>query len=100
MWAIVKGLVVWLLAALPVGVLLGLLVSTFVPENAVVDRSTAAFNGAMAGLQLAVVGGIAAAITTTVSRDMLKRVGGSECITGAAITYGVIILGLCALLLL
>lgn len=100
MRAIIKGLVVWLLASLPVGIVLGVVASAFLPADAAVDRSTAAFNGLLAGTQLALLGGIAAAVTTTVSRDTLKAAGGSEFVTGAIVTYGVIIIGLLLLLAL
>ena len=100
MRAIIKGTIVWLLASLPVGIALGVLISTFVPANAAIDRGTAAVNGALAGAQLAVLGAIAATVTTTVSRQALRRAGGSEFATGATVAYGVIIAGLAALLVL
>ena len=94
----IKALIVWLVAAVPVGIGAGALVSAFIPEDAAVDRATAAYNGLLAGLQLAALGGIAAAITTTVARRSLQRAGGSELVTGAIVAYGVIAVGLLLLL--
>ncbi len=96
---IIKGLLVWLLASLPVGMGLGALVSAYVPADAVVSRSTAAMNGVGAGAELALLGAIVAAVTTHVSRGTLQRAGGSEFVTGAVITYGLIVIGLLVLLI-
>ena len=89
-----KRLALWLLLSLPLGVGLGAAFSAYVPDDAALDRGTAAVNGALAGLGLALIGAAAAAATTTVTRALLERVGGSELLTGAVISYGLIIVGL------
>ena len=92
--AFVKRLARWLALSVPVGIGAGAAFSAFVPADAGLDRGTSAVNGALAGFGLALVGAFAAAATTAATRDMLQRAGGSELLTGAIISYGVIAAGL------
>lgn len=92
-----KRLALWLLLSLPLGVGLGAAFSAYVPGDAALSRGTAAVNGALAGLGLALIGATAAAATTTATRELLERAGGSELLTGAVISYGLIVVGLALL---
>ncbi|MEE8518867.1 MAG: hypothetical protein V3S98_07060 [Dehalococcoidia bacterium] len=92
--AFIKRLVIWLFLSMPVGIVIGGAFSAFVPEDAAVDRRTSVVNGARAGAGLALIGAWVAAGTTAITRGTLKRVGGSEFMTGAIISYGVVIAGL------
>ncbi len=92
--AFIKRLAIWLLLTLPVGVAAGALFSAFVPEDADLDRFTSAVNGAWVGAGLASIGAWSAAATTTVMRGTLRQAGGSEFLTGAVISYGLVIVGL------
>lgn len=91
---LLKRLIVWLLAALPAGVAAGAGVSAYWGADAAVDRVTAAVNGALAGFWLGLIGGVAAAATTWIAREPLRRAGGSEFATGAVIVAGLIAAGL------
>ena len=87
-------LVIWTFVATPVGVGVGALVSTIWGEGADIDRATAGFNGAVAGLWLGLIGALVAALTTRIARDSLRRAGGSELVTGAVIVIGLLAAGL------
>lgn len=89
----------WVLISLPVGMAAGALVSAVWGENAEIDRFTAAFNGTVSGAWIGLVGAFAAAITNTIARDRLKAAGGSEFLTGLAVSYGLIAIALALLLL-
>lgn len=91
---LLKRLIVWLLAALPAGVAAGAGVSAYWGADAAVDRVTAAVNGAHAGFWLGLIGGVAAAATTWIAREPLRRAGGSEFATGSVIVAGLIAAGL------
>ena len=91
---LLKRLVIWTLVATPVGVGVGALVSTIWGEDADIDRATAGFNGAVAGLWLGLIGAFAAALTTRIARDSLRRAGGSELLTGTVIVIGLLAVGL------
>lgn len=89
-----KRLIVWTVLAIPLGVGIGAGVSLTWGENSNIDRATAGFNGAVAGFWLGGVGAIAAAVTTRIAREPLRRAGGSECLTGAFIVFGLLAIGL------
>ncbi len=93
----VKRLVLWLVIALPIGAGSGAAISVFWTEDGRVDMATAAFNGTVIGLWLAFFGAIAAAFTNYFGQAQLKRVGGSEFITGMTIVIGLIGIGLIGL---
>lgn len=93
-------LILWLLLSLPVAIGAGALVSMYFGEGADTDQFTAAGNGVLAGVWLGLVGGIAAAVTTAVSRQRLRAAGGSECVTGAVVSYGFVGLALVLLVVL
>ena len=97
--AFLKGGIAWLLVSLPLGIALGAAASVYLGEDAAFDRLTFAANGAQAGAWLALVGATAAAATTVLARDMLRRAGGSEVLTGAIVSLGTIIAGLAILVL-
>ena len=97
--AFLKRLIVWTLVALPSGIGIGAVVSAAWGEHAAIDRATAAFNGGIAGAWLGAVGAVAAAVTTRVARDALRRAGGSEALTGAVIVGGLLGVGLGLLML-
>ena len=92
--AFLKRFVIWLVLSLPVGVVVGGAFSVFVPEDGALDQRTSVVNGALAGAGLALIGAWAAAGTTAVTRESLKRAGASEFMTGAVISYGLVISGL------
>ena len=90
----IKRLIGWTFLSLPVGVGAGALVSAYWGEGSDVDRLTSAANGAWAGGGIALVGAWMAAATTAAARDRLKSIGGSELLTGAVVSYGLIIVAL------
>ena len=92
--AFFKRLVLWLFLSLPVGIVLGVLGSLYLAEDGMVDGFTAAGNGLLTGIWMAIVGAIAAAGTTAYARDRLRAAGGSECITGAVVSYGLIVVAI------
>ena len=97
--SLLKRLIAWMAAALPVGVAAGASVSAYWGPDAAVDRATAAVNGALAGFWLGLIGAVAAAVTTRAARDPLRRAGGSEVATGAVIVGGLLAAGLAFLTL-
>jgi hypothetical protein len=99
MSAFIKRLVLWFFLAVPVGTGAGVAVSLWLPADAAVDRFTAAGNGAIAGFALGVFGAVAAAATLAATRTRLCAAGGSECLSGAIIAYGLVAFGLVFLLL-
>ena len=92
--AFLKRLIIWTLLAVPLGIGIGAGVSSIWGEDADIDRATAGFNGAVAGFWLGVIGAVAAAATTRIAREPLRRAGGSECLTGAFIVLGLLAIGL------
>lgn len=92
--SLLKRLVAWMAAALPLGVAAGAGVSAYWGPDAAVDRATAAVNGALAGFWLGLIGAVAAAVTTRAAREPLRRAGGSEIATGAVIVGGLLAAGL------
>ena len=92
--AFLKRLVLWLVLSLPVGIAAGALVSLYFGERAELDSFTAMANGGLTGAWLGLLGGVGAAATTAISRDRLREAGGSECITGAVVSYGLIAIAL------
>ena len=94
---LLKRLIVWTLAAVPLGAAAGAGVSAYWGAGADVDRVTAAVNGAIAGFWLGLVGAVAAAVTTRAAREPLRRAGGSEFATGAVIVIGLLAAGLALL---
>lgn len=92
--ALMKRLIVWTLAAAPFGAAVGAGVSAYWGPGAEIDRVTAAANGAIAGFWLGLIGAFAAAATTRVAREPLRRAGGSEFATGAVIVIGLLAAGL------
>ena len=89
-----KRLVIWTMVALSLGVGIGALVSSIWGEDADIDRATAGFNGAVAGFWLGLIGAFTAAATTRIAREPLRRAGGSECLTGGIIVFGLLAAGL------
>ena len=89
-----KRLIIWTVLAVPLGIGIGAGVSSIWGEDADIDRATAGFNGAVAGFWLGVIGAVAAAATTRIAREPLRRAGGSECLTGAFIVLGLLAIGL------
>ena len=87
----------WLAVSLPVGIGAGAAVSMLWGENAEFDRLTSVVNGAQAGAWLGAVGAWMAALTTTVARRALRQAGGSELLTGAIVSFGLIGVGLALL---
>lgn len=98
MGAFLKRLVLWFFLAVPVAIGAGAAVSLWLPGDAAIDRFTAAGNGAIAGFALGVLGALAAATTLAATRTRLRTAGGSECLTGAVIAYGLVAFGLVFLL--
>jgi hypothetical protein len=98
--ALLLRVVLWLVLSLPVGIGAGALVSLYFGEGADLDRFTAAGNGVLTGAWLGLLGGVAAATTNAIARRQLREAGGSECITGAVVSYGLIAIGLVLLVLL
>ena len=98
-WRFIKRAILWVFLSLPVGMGAGALVSLFWGEDADIDRLTAAFNGALSGAWIALVGAFAAAVTNTVAHDRLKAAGGSDFLTGLTVSYGLIAIALGLLLL-
>ena len=96
----IKRLILWLVLSAPVGIGAGALVSIYFADGADLDTFTAAGNGVLTGLSLGVFGAVAAAATNTIARRQLREAGGSECITGAIVSYGLIGIGLVLLALL
>ena len=96
---LLKRLIVWTLAAVPLGVVAGAAVSAYWGANAAVDRVSAAVNGGIAGFWLGLIGAVAAAVTTRAAREPLRRAGGSETATGAVIVIGLLAVGLAYLLM-
>ena len=97
-WRFVKRVMLWVLISLPVGIAVGALVSAVWGEDADIDRFTSAFNGAVSGAWIGLVGAFAAAATNTIAHDRLKVAGGSEFLTGLAVSYGLITIALALLL--
>ena len=91
---LLKRLIIWTLLAVPLGAGIGALVSLTWGENSNIDRATAGFNGAVAGFWLGIVGAVVAAVTTRIAREPLRRAGGSECLTGGFIVFGLLATGL------
>ena len=89
-----KRLVIWTAIAVPLGIGIGALVSLTWGPDADIDRATAGFNGAIAGFWLGLIGALSAAMTTRIARDPLRRAGGSECLTGGIIVFGLLGVGL------
>ena len=89
-----KRLIIWTVLAVPLGIGIGAGVSSIWGEDADIDRATAAFNGAVAGFWLGIIGALSAAATTRIAREPLRRAGGSECLTGAVILFGLLAVGL------
>ena len=94
-----KRLIVWTVVALPLGIGIGAVVSLTWGDNSNIDRATAGFNGAVAGFWLGLIGALSAAVTTRIARDPLRRAGGSECLTGGVIVFGLLAVGLALLTL-
>ena len=94
----VKRFVLWLVLSLPVGILAGAGLAAYYGENANIDRLTSAVNGALSGGGIAIVGAWTAAATTSITHDRLQRAGGSEVLTGAVVSYGLILVALLLLL--
>ena len=92
--AFLKRLVIWTVAAVPLGIGIGAGVSSIWGQDADIDRATAGFNGAVAGFWLGIIGAVSAAATTRIARDSLRRAGGSECLTGGVIVFGLLAVGL------
>ena len=92
--ALLKRLIIWTLIALPLGIGIGAGVSSLWGEDADIDRATSGYNGAVAGFWLGLIGALAAAITTRIARNALRRAGGSELLTGAVIVLGLLAAGL------
>ena len=97
--AFLKRLIVWTVVAVPLGIAIGAVVSLTWGEDSNIDRATAGFNGAIAGFWLGVIGAVSAAGTTRIARDALRRAGGSECLTGGIIVFGLLAVGLALLTL-
>ncbi len=89
-----KRLIVWTVVAVPLGIGIGALVSLTWGPDADIDRATAGFNGAVAGFWLGLIGAFVAATTTRIAREPLRRAGGSECLTGGIIVFGLLAVGL------
>lgn len=92
--AFLKRLIVWTALAVPLGIGIGAGVSLTWGEDSNIDRATAGFNGAVAGFWLGLIGALAAAATTRIAREPLRRAGGSECLTGGVIVFGLLAVGL------
>ena len=92
--AFLKRLVIWTVVALPLGTGIGAGVSSLWGQDADIDRATAGFNGAVAGFWLGLIGAVVAAATTRIAREPLRRAGGSECLTGGVIVFGLLTVGL------
>ena len=92
--AFLKRLVIWTVAAVPLGSGIGAVVSLTWGENSNIDRATAGFNGAIAGFWLGLIGAVVAAATTRIAREPLRRAGGSECLTGGVLVFGLLAVGL------
>jgi hypothetical protein len=97
--AFLKRLLLWFFLAVPVGIGAGVLASLWLPADAAVDRFTAAGNGAITGFSLGLLGAFFAAGVLAATRTRLRAAGGSECVTGAIIAYGLVAFGLAFLLL-
>ncbi|MDE2836312.1 MAG: hypothetical protein OXL97_02225 [Chloroflexota bacterium] len=89
-----KRLVIWTAIAVPLGIAIGALVSLTWGPDSDIDRATAGFNGAIAGFWLGLIGALSAATTTRIAREPLRRAGGSECLTGGIIVFGLLAAGL------
>ncbi|MCY4582841.1 MAG: hypothetical protein OXE50_08635 [Chloroflexi bacterium] len=92
--AFLKRLVIWTVMAVPLGMAIGAVVSLTWGPDSDIDRATAGFNGAVAGFWLGLIGAVAAAATTRIAREPLRRAGGSECHTGGVIVFGLLAVGL------
>ncbi len=92
--AFLKRLIIWTVLAVPLGIGIGAVVSLTWGPDSDIDRATAGFNGAIAGFWLGIIGALAAAVTTRIARDLLRRAGGSECLTGGVIVLGLFAVGL------
>ena len=92
--AFLKRLIIWTVLAVPLGIGIGTVVSLTWGPDSNIDRATAGFNGAIAGFWLGIIGAVAAAVTTRIARDPLRRAGGSECLTGGVIVFGLLGVGL------
>lgn len=97
---LLKRLIVWMLASVPLGAATGAVVSAYWGADAAVDRVTSAVNGAIAGFWLGLIGAVAAAVTTRAARAPLRHAGGSEFATGAVIVIGLLAAGLAFLSLI
>ena len=91
---LLKRFIIWTVLAVPLAIGIGALVSSLWGPDADIDRATAGFNGAVAGFWLGLIGALTAALTTRIARDPLRRAGGSECLTGAVIVFGLLAIGL------
>lgn len=89
-----KRLIIWTVVAVPLAVGIGAVVSLTWGENSNIDRATAGANGAVAGFWLGLIGALTAAVTTRIAREPLRRAGGSECLTGGVIVFGLLAVGL------
>ena len=94
----VRKLVLWLVLSLPVGIAAGAGIAAFFGEDADIDRLTSAVNGALSGAGIALIGAWTAAGTTAITHDRLQRARGSELLTGAVVSYGLIAVALLLLL--
>ncbi|MCY4448985.1 MAG: hypothetical protein OXE02_09125 [Chloroflexi bacterium] len=92
--AFLKRLIIWTALAVPLGIGIGAVVSLTWGPDSNIDRATAGFNGAIAGFWLGIIGAVVAAVTTRIARDPLRRAGGSECLTGGVIVFGLLAIGL------
>lgn len=97
--AFLKRLIVWTVVAVPLGIGIGAVVSLTWGEDSNIDRATAGFNGAIAGFWLGLIGALSVAATTRIAREPLRRAGGSECLTGGIIVFGLLAAGLALLTL-
>ena len=92
--AFLKRLIIWTALAVPLAIGIGAVVSLTWGPDSNIDRATAGFNGAIAGFWLGIIGAVVAAATTRIARDPLRRAGGSECLTGGVIVFGLLAVGL------
>ncbi len=94
MGRVVRRLVLWLVLAMPVGIVAGTAIAFLDSGTDDFFRAVAIVGGGAIGGTLAVGGALAATATTVIGRGALRRTGGSEFLAGAIVAYGVIVVGL------
>lgn len=92
--AFLKRFIIWLILSMPIAIGVSVLASLYLGTLGQMDKFTAAGNGVLTGAWLGFFGAWGAAGTTAIARDRLREVRGSECLTGAVVSYGLTVVAI------